>query len=67
MSCSSPLRIHLYPGDYLVVTVRSSMGALMGGCSVLDLVIGPYSLRHPTLLCKDTEKYLTLHAQQLDN
>lgn len=41
MNCSSPHRLYLHPGDNLAVTVMSSMNALMGGCWIPDLVIGP--------------------------
>lgn len=40
MSCSSPWRSHLQRGTDVVVTVRSSMNALIGGCWVPDLDSG---------------------------
>ncbi|KAM3849659.1 mitogen-activated protein kinase kinase kinase kinase 2 [Diretmus argenteus] len=41
MSFSKPRRIHLAPGTVVVITVRSSMKALMGGCLTPDLLRGP--------------------------
>ena len=41
MMLSNPWRIHLAPGTAVVVTVRSSMKALMGGCLTPDLLRGP--------------------------
>ena len=41
MSFSRLWSIHLPPGTDVVVTVRSSMNALMGGCRMPDLDRGP--------------------------
>jgi len=41
MSLSNPWRIHLAPGTAVVLAVRSSMKALMGGCFTPDLLRGP--------------------------
>ncbi len=41
MRHSKPSGIHLQPGADVVVTVRSSIYALVGGCHVPDLVSGP--------------------------
>lgn len=41
MSFSNPWRIHLDPSTVVVVTVRSSMKALIGGCPIPDLLRGP--------------------------
>lgn len=41
MRFSRPWSIHLAPGADVVVTVRSSIKALMGGCRVPDLDRGP--------------------------
>jgi len=46
MRLSNPWRIHLAPGT-TVVTVRSSMKALMGGCLTPDLLRGP---QHPVII-----------------
>ncbi|KAJ3614714.1 hypothetical protein NHX12_018285 [Muraenolepis orangiensis] len=40
-SSSSPFRIHPQPGTDSVMTVRSSMNALMGGCRCPEFVRGP--------------------------
>ncbi|KAJ3585730.1 hypothetical protein NHX12_014449, partial [Muraenolepis orangiensis] len=40
-SYSSPFRIHRQPGTDSVMTVRSSMNALMGGCRCPEFVRGP--------------------------
>lgn len=41
MSFTRPLRIHLEPGIDVVVTIRSSIMALMWGCQIPDLNRGP--------------------------
>lgn len=41
MSFSSPWNIHLLPETDVVVTVGSSMKALIGGCRTPDLIKGP--------------------------
>jgi len=41
ISSSRPFKIHLLPGTDVIVTVRSSIKALMDGCLTLDLVSGP--------------------------
>lgn len=41
MSRSSPWRSHLHPGTDIVITVKSSIKALIGGCWVPDLDLSP--------------------------
>ena len=40
-SFSSPFRIHQQPGTDYVMTVRSCMNALMGGCGCPEFALGP--------------------------